>query len=145
MKRFFLTLVVLVLGLTAGAWVSADESGFRVVVHPNNPIASVDRTFLQDAFLKRIKRWPGDEVLRPVDLEVRSGVRKTFSKQVLGRSVQAVRAYWQQRIFSGRDVPPPELPSDQEVIGYVLRYPGAVGYVSPGVDLKGAKVVRVRD
>lgn len=145
MKRFFLALLILVLGLTAAAWVSADESGFRVVVHPNNPVTSVDRTFLQDAFLKRIKRWPGDEVLRPVDLEVRSGVRKYFSKQVLGRSVQAVRAYWQQRIFSGRDVPPPELASDQEVIAYVLRYPGAVGYVSAGGDLKGAKVVRVRD
>jgi ABC-type phosphate transport system substrate-binding protein len=145
MKRLSLAILILVLGLTAAAWVSADESGFRVVVNPNNPITSVDRTFLQDAFLKRIKRWPDDEALRPVDLEVRSGVRKHFSKQVLGRSVQAVRAYWQQRIFSGRDVPPPELASDQEVIGYVLRYPGAVGYVSAGVDLKGAKVVRVRD
>jgi ABC-type phosphate transport system substrate-binding protein len=145
MKRVSLSILILVLGLTAAAWVSADEPGFRVVVHPNNPITSVDRTFLQDAFLKRIKRWPGDEALRPVDLEVRSGVRKHFSNHVLGRSVQAVRAYWQQRIFSGRDVPPPELVSDQEVIGYVLRHPGAVGYVSAGVDLKGAKVVRVRD
>ena len=146
MKRFFLVLLVLVLGLTAGAWVSADEaSGFRVVVHPSNPATSLSRTFLQDAFLKRIKRWPNDEVLRPVDLEARSSVRKSFSKQVLGRSVHAVRAYWQQRIFSGRDVPPPELPNDQEVIAYVLRHAGAVGYVSTGADLKGAKTVGVRD
>ncbi len=146
MKRLFLVLLIFALCLSAGAWVSADEApGYRLVVHPSNPVTSVTRTFLQDAFLKRIKRWPNDELLRPVDLEPRSDVRKSFSKRVIGRSVPAVRAYWQQRIFSGRDVPPPELASDQEVISYVLRYAGGVGYVSAGADLRGTKAIVVRD
>jgi hypothetical protein len=55
-----------------------------------------------------------------------------------------VRAYWQQRIFSGRDVPPPELDSDQQVVDYVMKYPGAIGYVSGAADLKGARAVQIR-
>lgn len=146
MKRLCLSLLIVVLGLTAAGWGAAEDSpGFRVVVHPSNLVMSLDRTFLQDAFLKRIKRWPTEEVLRPVDLHPRSDVRAAFSRRVLGRSVQAVRAYWQQRIFSGRDVPPPEMPGDQEVIAYVLRHPGAVGYVSREAELRGARVVPVRD
>jgi len=35
-------------------------------------------------------------------------IRVAFSKSVHGKSVGAVRAFWQQQIFSGRDVPPPE-------------------------------------
>jgi len=146
MKRLLLAFVILVLGLTVPAWGAAEEApGFRLVVHPSNLVVSLEHTFLQDAFLKRIKRWPNDELLRPVDLHPRSEVRSVFSKRVLGRSVQAVRAYWQQRIFSGRDVPPPEMPNDQEVIDYVLRHPGAVGYVSPSAELRGARPVTVRD
>ena len=41
-------------------------------------------------------------------------------------------------------MPPPELGSDVDVIIYVLRHPGAVGYVSASVDLRGAKVVEVK-
>jgi hypothetical protein len=58
--------------------------------------------------------------------------------------VQAVKSYWQQVIFSGRGVPPPELESDEAVIRYVLRFPGAVGYVSGTADVRGVKVLAVR-
>ena len=49
---------------------------------------------------------------------------------MLKRSVAAVRSYWQQRIFSGRDVPPPEVDTENQVIKYVAGDPGALGYVS---------------
>jgi hypothetical protein len=70
-------------------------------------------------------------------------VRARFSQQVLGRSVGAVQAYWQQRIFSGSDIPPPEVDSDQKVVDFVLRNEGAVGYVSGSANLNGAKPVDV--
>ena len=63
---------------------------------------------------------------------------------MLKRSVEAVKGYWQQRIFSGRDVPPPELETDDEVVRYVLKHEGAVGYVSGSADARRRKVVSVR-
>jgi ABC-type phosphate transport system substrate-binding protein len=116
---------------------------YRVIVNPKNPAQSIGRTFLQDAFLKKTRRWPNEGVIQPVDLAPTSSARSSFTHEVLGRSVEAVRAYWQQRIFSGRDVPPPELASDERVIAYVLSHEEAIGYVSGLTPLAGAKVVSV--
>jgi ABC-type phosphate transport system substrate-binding protein len=118
---------------------------YQVIVHPSNRLTTLDRKFLQDAFLKKITRWPeSDAVIRPVDLAPGSRARHAFSDDVLSRSVEAVKGYWQQRIFSGRDVPPPELDSDEEVVRFVLKYDGAVGYISGGASPLGSKIVDVR-
>jgi ABC-type phosphate transport system substrate-binding protein len=116
---------------------------YRVIVHPRNPVASAERIFVADAFLKKTTRWRHGEAIRPVDL-VDSAPRRKFTEDVLTRSVSAVRSYWQQQIFSGRGIPPPELDSDQDVVKFVLHNPGAIGYVSGHADLAGAKVLQVR-
>jgi hypothetical protein len=117
---------------------------YKIICHPGNPIQTVERHFLEDAFLKKTTTWPGGGLLRPVDLVAQSPVRRKFSEEVLRRPVEAVRSYWQQRIFAGREVPPPELDSDDAVVRFVLRDRGAVGYVSDEAVLKGAKVLPVR-
>ncbi len=117
---------------------------FRVIVNPQNQAASVDRRFLADAFLKKVSRWGDGEAVRPVDLGPDSAVRGRFSEDVLRRSVSAVKNYWQQLVFSGRDVPPPELDSDDQVVAYVLRFGGAVGYVSPAANVDRVKVLSLK-
>jgi ABC-type phosphate transport system substrate-binding protein len=133
------TLVVL-----AGAVVArpADAaSGFHVIVHPDNPAQRLSRRFVADAFLRRTARWPHGELLAPVDLSPQSSLRAEFSEQVLGKPLTALRMHWQQVIFTGRGLPPPEFPSEVAVVQYVLRERGAIGYVSPGADCAPAKVV----
>lgn len=117
---------------------------FRVVVHPDTPGSSVSREFLANAFLKNVTRWPDDQAIRPVDLKLDAPARKNFSEAVLHRSVAAVKAYWQQRIFSGRGVPPPALDSEQAVVEYVASHPGAVGYISGAAAVGSAKVMAVK-
>ena len=123
---------------------SDGAAAFVVVVHPNNPRASGSADYVTNLFLKRTTRWENGEHVRPVDLKPTSTVRERFSKGVLKRSVAAVRSYWQQRIFSGRALPPPELDSDEEVMRYVSKHPGAIGYVGAGVALKAVKRFQVR-
>jgi ABC-type phosphate transport system substrate-binding protein len=122
---------------------AAPEAAFRVIVHPKNPVTEMERRWVADAFLRNVTRWPNDNAIHPVDLPPHSPARSTFSKEVLNRSVDAVRAYWQQRIFSGRGVPPPELESEDAVVSYVLTHEGAIGYVSADLDLAGAKVLLI--
>jgi ABC-type phosphate transport system substrate-binding protein len=140
------TWVLLLLSLSATSVVGQAPAGPRyvVIVQHDSPVTGVERQFLEDAFLKRVTRWPGNGSIHPVDLAPTSPVRRMFSEQVLGRSVDEVRAYWQQRIFSGRDLPPAELDTDEQVVIYVASHPGAVGYVSATADLKGARPVALR-
>ena len=123
---------------------AAESSGYRLIINPRNPATDVDRRFLEDAFLKKTTRWGTGDVILPVDAGGDSPVRRTFSEDVLGRSVATVKSYWQQRIFAGRDLPPPELPTDAAVVKYVLEHPGAVGYIAAEANLGGAKILIVK-
>lgn len=139
-----IALALLVRSALALAQASTATPPYRVIVHPLNSIASVNRDFLGDAFLKKTTRWRNGEVILPADLSSDSTVRRRFSEDVLNRSVAAVRGYWQQLIFSGRDVPPPELGSDDEMVSYVIKHTGAVGYVSSSAAVGTARVVTVK-
>jgi hypothetical protein len=123
----------------------ADEShpGFRVVSHLDNATGPVERQFLADAFLKKATTWPDGQIILPIDLRYGTAVRHRFSEQVLRRSAAAIRSYWQQRIFTGRGVPPPELESDAAVLRYVQSHRGAVGYVSESAETSAVKVITV--
>lgn len=139
-----LLIALLVTLATPATATETRAQGFVVIVHPGEPLPTMDRKFLSDVFLKKITRWGDDSMISPVDLGPRSAVRAEFSEDVLNRSVSAVRNYWRQSIFSGRDVPPPELDSDSDVVAYVVRTPGAIGYVSTSAELKGARLVQIR-
>ena len=124
--------------------VVAEAPPYRVIVNPNNVTTSIERKFLADAFLKKTTRWGNGDLIRPIDLVPDAAARRRFSDDVIKRSVEAVKSYWQQQLFSGRDVPPPELETDEEVVKYVLKNPGAVGYVSGTASVGGAKIVSIR-
>jgi ABC-type phosphate transport system substrate-binding protein len=123
---------------------ASEAPSFRVIVHPSNPLRLAERELVADAFLKKTTRWPGGEAIRAVDLRPDDQARRRFSESVLKRSVGAVRSYWQQRIFSGRDVPPPELDSETSVVAFVAKMPGAIGYVSGGAKLAGVAELGIR-
>jgi ABC-type phosphate transport system substrate-binding protein len=133
-------LVVLACSVTPAA---ASTDAYQVVVHPANSASTLERGFVMDAFLKKTSRWPDGAVIAPVDQRPDSPTRKAFSQGVLKRSVAAVRSYWTQRIFAGRDIPPPEVDSDARVVHFVASHPGAIGYVAVGTDIKGVKAIAI--
>ncbi|MEO5970086.1 MAG: hypothetical protein ABIQ95_09175 [Bdellovibrionia bacterium] len=140
------------LNTASTAWGDEELSkgpGFYVIVNAVRNLDELDRKFLADVFFKRLKHWPEAKPIAPVDQRADSEVRLRFSESVLSRSVLGVRNYWQQLIFSGRDVPPPELSSDDEVLKFVESNPEAIGYVSAtslteGANAHGVKAVTIR-
>lgn len=140
-----LSLVFLSCFLAAQRAMPAEPApGFVVVVHSSNAASSVPKDQLSRLFLKRTTRWADGTTALPVDLPEPSPVRQSFSRAVHGRDVAAIRSYWQQQIFAGRAVPPPELQSDAAVLRFVAQNPGAVGYVSKGTPTSDVKVVTVQ-
>ena len=119
-------------------------SAFVVVVNDQNTSAAVSRTVVSRFFLKKVARWENGATVLPVDLPANSPVRDAFSREVLAKSVSSIKAYWQQQIFSGRDVPPPEKGDDAAVLEFVLANPNAIAYVSAGATLpRGVKELTV--
>ncbi len=146
MRKALTALTTLSLALAAllvSATPSVGASSYQVIVHPSNTISAVHRSFLADAYLKKVTRWPDQRVIRPADLSATSAARAQFSAEVLRRSIDAVKAYWQRRIFAGQAVPPPEFARDAEVISYVLQHPSAIGYISNVEGVEGVRIVAI--
>ena len=119
-------------------------SAFVVVVNDQNASAAVPRTVVSRFFLKKAARWENGAAVLPVDLPANSPIRDAFSREVLAKSVSSIKAYWQQQIFSGRDVPPPEKGDDAAVLEFVQSNPNAIAYVSAGASLpRGVKELTV--
>src|SRR5690606_22161384 len=121
----------------------AGEPRFKVIVHPDNPVTSIGREYLRNAFLKKAPTWSSGETIRPIDLSTKFPVREQFTRKVLKKTPAQLKAYWNQRIFSGKGVPPPSVDSPTDMIEYVLAHPGAVGYLPANIDPGDAKVVGV--
>ena len=129
--------------LVSAASAAAQDGSFRVIVNASNPARSLRSAYVSELFLGKIRRWDHGDAVAPVDRSTSSSLRARFSTSVHHKSVRAIQSYWQQLIFSGRGVPPPELHSDSEVIAYVQRNPGAIGYVSGSGSLNKVKVVEI--
>lgn len=106
-----------------------------VIVNSANPVSTMRREQVARMFLREVPAWGNGEEILPVDQLERSPSRITFAREVQGQTVSSLKIYWQQRIFSGNESPPPERVSDSDVLTYVRSNAGAIGYVVEGTDL----------
>ena len=122
----------------------AEPVDYKVIVHPENPVSAIDRAFLREIYLRKATDWAGRGPIRPIDLARRFAVRDRFAHEVLKKTSAQVKVYWNQQIFSGKGVPPPEADSTAAAVAYVLANPGAIAYVPADTDPGRAKVIRVQ-
>jgi ABC-type phosphate transport system substrate-binding protein len=143
MKPLRICAIAVVLTLaSANVWVQGKS--YKVIVNQSNPVSSMRREDMSRIFLKKTTKFPDGRGASPVDLPVNSSIREVFSKEVHGKPSSAVDAYWQQLIFSGRDVPPAQK-NESGALEFVRSNENGIGYVSSGADTAGVKVISVID
>jgi len=120
---------------------------FKIIVNKSNTIEAIDIEELQKIFLKKQIKWVDGDLILPVDLNETSKSRDEFTEKVHNKRISAIKAYWQKQIFTGRGVPPPEKSSEKEVLEYVEKNEGAIGYVSSDISIKkyNVKTIIVND
>ena len=122
---------------------SAGTSGFKIVVHKDNPARGLAKSKIALMFMKMSAKWGTGAAVEPVDLSASSAVRAAFSAAIHKRDVDAIKAAWQRAVFAGRGEPPPEKASDEEVLAYVASHPGGIGYVSEKAATDNVKTLTV--
>jgi ABC-type phosphate transport system substrate-binding protein len=132
------------LATLVGTTASAQSVPFRVVVHSDNPVSTLTRERVSQLFLKKVTQWQDRSRVLPVEMREAVSLRAEFSRRIHQRDVPTIKTYWQQMIFAGRAVPPPERASDAEVLEFVQKNPSAIGYVSATAPLPaGVKIVDI--
>jgi len=132
MPRFSLCLAALLIALTPSV---ATAQSFCIVVNAENPTGPLEPAEVAKIFLKKSDGWPHGGTPMPVDQVASSPVREAFSQRLFAKSTAAIKSFWQRNIFSGRNQPPPELASEEEVLAFIRDNSDAVGYVSASREL----------
>jgi ABC-type phosphate transport system substrate-binding protein len=143
-----IVLLLAAAALAAGAPPAAAQSGkYVVVVNPGNPIRRLSQSQLSRIYLGKLQGWEINGKIEPVvvlDQKAGSPLRAQFTQDVLRKTLAEADAYWRQEVYAGRNFPPLEQ-SESEALQAVRGAVGGIAYVSPTADLKGVKVVSVRE
>lgn len=121
----------------------SQENKIKIIVNENNTITSLSSDQVSRLFLKKTTKWDNGIKVSPVDLSANSDIRELFTKNIHGKSISAINAYWQKKIFTGKGVPPIEQQSEKDVINFVRSNPGAIGYVSASTNTGDVKVLKI--
>jgi len=73
----------------------------------------------------------------------KGAVHEAFLQQYLGVTEDDLQIYYRTLLFTGRGSMPKVLESDAEVVAYVARTRGAIGYVSSSANAVGVKTLAI--
>ncbi len=122
-------------------------AAYKVVVNAAHPSSGETKSALSKLFLKKVREWGDKTEGQPPTTWTRNRMpARPSATTSTGKSVSAIKSYWQRMIFSGRDVPPDEISSESDLLKKVAADKGAIGYVSAKTPLPdGVKELKVKD
>lgn len=124
----------------------AQEAAYKIIVNAANPTLTVKRDVVAQLFMSRKVTWAHGPAGDPVDQSMTSPIRDAFSREILGMPLPAVQNYWRKRMFETREFPPLVKGDDAEVIGYVAKSPGGVGYIGASTEVPpSVKALKIID
>src|SRR5579875_2100182 len=128
--------------LTALPLLPLNAAEFKVVANSGVSVSDVSSDDLKAVFLGT-KTTLGDSHVSPV-IEKSGAAHEAFLKECVGKSDSALTTYYRSLVFTGKGSMPKSVASDDEVIEYVAKTKGAVGYVAVGAAVSGVKVLAVK-
>ena len=132
--------VLFVLGAALSA--SPAFAQVQVVANPSVGVAAVSADDLKQVFLGAKTALGDGSSVEPV--LGAGGAHDAFLKDYVGKSDQALRNHFKSLVFTGKGSMPKSFSSDAEVLSYVAKTKGAIGYVSGGADGSGVKKLAVK-
>lgn len=132
------------LALTLLMGLHAVEAEVVVVVSAKNPISVLTRSQLMDIFLGKRDIFPDGSRALPLDQSEGADERKEFYLKFANKTTAQIKAYWASIIFTGRGLPPQEVPSDMEVKRFLAANPSAIGYIDKSLVDSSIKMLQIR-
>jgi len=115
----------------------------KVIANPSVGAAAVSADELKGVFLVTKTSLGDGSHVEPV-LEKGGPTHEAFIKEYLGKSDAALQTYYRSLVFTGKASMPKTVAVDAEVVAYVAKTKGAIGYVSAGANTAGVKVLDIR-
>ena len=115
----------------------------KVIANAEIKATSISADELKGAFLGTKTSLSDGSHVEPV-LEKGGPAHAAFLKQYLGKTDSALSTYYRSLVFTGKGSMPKILASDADVVSFVSKTKGAIGYVSAGANAAGVKTLEVK-
>lgn len=129
--------------LMASANLALNAADLKVIANPSVGASSISADELKGVFLATKMSLSDGSRVEPV-LEKGGSTHEAFIKQYLGKTDAALQTYYRSLVFTGKASMPKILGADADVVAYVAKTKGAIGYVSAGAGTSGVKTLEVR-
>jgi hypothetical protein len=129
-------------GIATFAAGNAQAGSVKIIANSSVKSDTISADDLKGVFLEEKDSFDGSHV-EPV-LEKGGATHEAFVKEYLGKSDSALQTYYRSMVFTGKGSMPKALGSDAEVVTYVAKTKGAIGYVASGTAAEGVKTLEVK-
>jgi len=133
-------ILIVVTGLMAS--LPAFAAGVKVIANPSVKADSISADELKSVFLEEKNSLRDGSRVEPV-LAKAGSAHDAFVKEYLGRTEASLQTYYRTLVFTGKGSMPKAEASDSDVVAYVARTRGAIGYVNPETNTDGVKILAV--
>lgn len=116
----------------------------KVVVNPAVKANEISMREVKRIFRQETQSFSGNATIEPI-IQRRGSTHNAFLRDFLGEDDEALQKYYQLLVFTGHGSMPKVFYSDAEVVAYVARNPGAIGYVDAAAPTHGVKILFVVD
>ncbi len=132
----------LLAALTIGA-ASASAADIKVIANSSVGASSVSSDELKGVFLATKSSLSDGSHVEPVLLKG-GAVHEAFLKDYVGKTDSGLETYYRSLVFTGKGSMPKQFATDAEVVAFVEKTKGAIGYVASATASGSAKVLEVK-
>ncbi|MFN5620248.1 MAG: hypothetical protein ACK478_03005 [Flavobacteriales bacterium] len=113
--------------LFIGREVDAQRLAGLTIIGNNLGSKSFSEQQVIDAFKAKNNFWSNGKALSVCLPETKTADATPVCSKVYGKTVAEVQKFWLSQVFQGRSRAPHFLETDQDMIDFVLKTPGAIG------------------
>jgi len=115
----------------------------KVIANPGLTASTISSEDLKGVFLATKSTLGESGRVEPVLLKA-GPAHQAFIKEYVGKAEAALETYYRSLVFTGKGSMPKTLASEAEMVAYVAKTKGAIGYVSAAAATNGVKTLEVK-
>ncbi|MBN2105246.1 hypothetical protein JW835_14510 [bacterium] len=115
---------------------------YQIVVNASFENQTITEKMLKNIFLGKQTKWGNGQRVLPVMLQ-EGEARNAFIKNIIKKTPIAFKNYWNTALFTGRGVPPVAFENEEDLIHYIQKNPGAIGFISEETSAENVKVLQI--
>jgi ABC-type phosphate transport system substrate-binding protein len=111
-----------------------------IIANPSVPAEKLDPDEIKNIFLGKTAKWGNNDMVMVV-VSQDADVHKNFLQKYIKRTENQFENVWRQNLFTGKGTLPVKVKSVDELVDYVSKTKGAIGYISS--DVKPSSEIKI--